>query len=312
MLKFLIFFFFCILLIDIQIIYAVSVPASRLIPPTVAKAGLLSSNTFGTYKTSIEKDIQRFINGFKNLLKNFKQSKAIKKKKKADNGIASLSYQEYRLLESFNEDMGKLLRIAITIPLSLELFLYSYVLFPVISFNKNPWSWKSFPSTFIFQEESEKISNILDKRRIQLLVNGLSWLKNNVIDDMNDEKTREIRQDEVSMIEKAMNANSLETSLHILEPFYTMQNTSTNSKSKVVKADLKSFPAWTVVKDACRSIGVEGVPNIFIVRRLNKGELIKYADKLREHDDFLKKFGVKRLQSDEVRAIITSLSSIEN
>jgi hypothetical protein len=263
------------------------------------------SLTGPNYKESIERDIRRIIQGMKGFFALLSEAGKVDKKRK-EGGLSSLSFTEYSLLATKNEDISKLLRILIYIPLSPELFFYSSVLIPFIGLNKNPWIWQAFPSTFSYADELQSRREILNKRRIQLVVNSLSWLKNNVIDDVNDAYRRFVVGEDIERIEKAMSqSSSTIASLQTLEPLYLASDPASINKlikKKKLDADLAGFPAWSVVKEMCRSIGTDGLPNIVFLRRFNRGEIVKYVNKIRKDDEFIDQIGVKALNNHEVRS----------
>ena len=57
---------------------------------------------------------------------------------------------------------------------------------------------------------------------------------------------------------------------------------------------------WESIKDTCRSFGFDGVPNIFFLRRLNKGEIYKHFDSIRKSDEHLQLIGVDSLSESDV------------
>jgi hypothetical protein len=71
--------------------------------------------------------------------KKYRKLQELKKKK----GYPALSYSDFVFLKQAKDDISKLARIAVTIALSPELFLYSCVLMPLA--NSSPWAWQTFP-----------------------------------------------------------------------------------------------------------------------------------------------------------------------
>ena len=80
---------------------------------------------------------------------------------------------------------------------------------------------------------------------------------------------------------------------------------SSSTKPKLARAarpdklDIPEVP-WTTIKDCCKAIGVDGVPNFYLVRLINRGELSRHFELIRAGDEYLKKVGVARLHLDEV------------
>jgi hypothetical protein len=66
------------------------------------------------------------------------------------------------------------------------------------------------------------------------------------------------------------------------------------------KLDIPEVP-WVTIKEMCRAMGVDGVPNIYILRMLNRGELINLFDRVRNSDEYLAAAGrLDALDEDEV------------
>lgn len=71
------------------------------------------------------------------------------------------------------------------------------------------------------------------------------------------------------------------------------------SKGPQIKLRLDQVP-WLVIKDCCRAFGLDGVPNIFLVRMVNRNELERYFERLRQGDEFLLLRGVDSLDPFEL------------
>jgi len=99
----------------------------------------------------------------------------------------------------------------------------------------------------------------------------------------------------------------------------TTTTTATAAATKAARspavAALRSSPAdpkaklaipevpWPTIKDMVRSVGIDGVPNLWILRRLNRGELTRHFDAIRSEDEFLYYHapgGVAALAEDEL------------
>lgn len=257
-------------------------------------------------KVSIEKDITRYFIGIKGFFTNFKISEEIKKQISKRNPSRRIeTYSEFRFLDTFNEDSSKLLRMLITIPISIELFVYSNLIIPIFSLNKNVWAWKQFPSTFRYQYETENAIKIYEKRRLQAVINGLSILVNGCVDDIDDVKRRDQTIEQLQLIENALQQKSLSKSLEVLKPWYTLSKEEINKlqTNRKIKHNLslsKNF-SWLIVRDICKSLGSDPLPNIYFIRRFNRGEVNKYLDKVINYDQFLgSSVDLSTLSNDEV------------
>jgi len=58
---------------------------------------------------------------------------------------------------------------------------------------------------------------------------------------------------------------------------------------------------WVTIKEMCRAMGVDGVPNIYVLRMINRGELNNLLDRVRNSDEYLSAAGrLDALDEDEV------------
>lgn len=187
--------------------------------------------------------------------------------------------------------MGKWFRVVITIPLSTELFFYSYIIIPMAtnnavrfhvqflrSYSRLPgiriqWAWRSLPSVFDSDPNDLKIrESSIVTRRHQAVVNALSSLKSETAEDMNKE-SRENKLKQLELIEKALKSKSMKDALEVLQPWLWSDRKASS------KLFLPNIPG-SIVKDWCRGIGVDGMPNWPLIQRLNRGELSQYFEKV--------------------------------
>lgn len=286
---------------------------NAILPPcAVLQSSQLHLYQQANFPEKIQKSLQinlnRFVKGGKELFTSFMGIQALKKKRKRD-GLQSLTYDEYKMLQTHDDDLSKVFRMAITIPISPELFLYSYVIIPLISFTTNytPWIFKTFPSTFEYPEEIKQRKDIIEKRRYQGLTNMLQWYKSHSMEQvLHESKDPYLKQQEV--IEKVLESKSISYSLELLAQWYITTTTSNNKKRNEKafievthkSAQLKNIP-WPIVKDCVKAIGSDGLPNIWFIRRFNLNEIQSYLKRLRESDGYLFTKGGK--------SYISSLSS---
>jgi len=243
---------------------------------------------------NVRRNVIRLIDGTKGLWPNFIQFQKIKKFRKI-NGDKAITFTQFKFLEQTKEDLSKLFRLAITFPISPEFFFYSYIAFPLIS-SGNPWAWQSLPSGY--DDVNDKIirEKALIKRRIQAVINGISVLKSETLDDILGKKKDE-KLEQIEIIEDALMAKSVDDAIDILSPWLLTEN---KRKLSSLTLNLSLFPG-SIIKDCCRSVGIDGVPNIPLIRRMNVGELSKYIDKIRESDEFLIEKSMNDLNTDELK-----------
>eukprot|EP01036_Dinobryon_divergens_P037665 gene37665-49323_t len=165
----------------------------------------------------------------------FKQSQRLEDVKKK-NGSAALSFSDYQFLKRASSDKWKFLRMLATLPISPELFFYSYVVFPMISAG-NPWAWQSLPSTYDDEQLFQSRQSILKKRRMQAVLSSLLFLKSETLEDA-PAKKRAQRETELQAIHAALKSKaSLPEALNQLASFFVEENPNpVTKKTKKTKA----------------------------------------------------------------------------
>eukprot|EP00981_Chlorochromonas_danica_P001990 scaffold409_cov167-Ochromonas_danica.AAC.22 len=241
---------------------------------------------------SIKKNINVLLFGAKGFLVNLKEGNRLRKLMK-QSGMEALTFSEFKLLETVKHDLSKSLRMLLFLPLSPELFFYSYILGPMISFN-NPWAWQSLPSTFDDAADAKVRERALVKRRLNTAMFSIHQLKIDTMDDK-DAGLRKKRGEQVELIERALQAPTLAAALQILQPLLI------TDRKHAATLKCEHVPP-TIIKECIRSFGVDGVPAwLPVVRRMNHAELRQYFDRLRRSDDFLFAKGLKEMSLGELQ-----------
>ena len=241
--------------------------------------------------------------GIKGMFSNFSKNRRLRKIVK-QNGKASISFTDFQSLETAKEDFSKCLRLLFTSTFGPEFFFYSYVVFPMMQ-SSNPFSWRSLPSSFDIPEFKLLRRKIMKKRRIQTLMSAVQAINNEAIEDV-PEKKRFMREEFLDVLEAALSESSLEKSMALLSPYYTVNVDSKPSRSvnniikKATNLNYEHIPS-SVVKDCVRSFGFDGVPSIPLIGRLNRGDLNRYLEKIRDSDSYLMKKGTNNLNAREIR-----------
>lgn len=254
-----------------------------------------TDNKIDDIKNVFSKNINRFIQGGKNLFPNFMTAEKLKRLRKAG-GDAAITFTQFKFLDTAKEDFGKCLRLGVTFPLSPEFFFYSYIVFPMMS-PSNPWAWRAMPSTFDLPEEKELRNEALSQRRIQSLVSIVNALKVETNADIST-TIRNERVKQVNRIEKALSAKNLRDALDALNPWLLSEPKSATSPTLAIKA---GKIVGSALRDASRACGGEGYPNLPLVKRMNIGDIKSYVDRLRESDQFISNVGVDSLNDSEIR-----------
>lgn len=254
-----------------------------------------SSNTNKAIKDltfNVKKDINRIIRGTKCLYDDSMEAlklKAIQKK----NGLKSFTYSQYKFLEQANDDFGKILKLGLTLSFAPEFFFYSYIVFPMMT-PTNPWAWRALPSGYDDDNDIIKRDAVISRRRLQALVNSVSALKGETVEDQPSEVMQQ-KQKHVEIVEKVLKSKNDDEALDYIRPWLL----TTKKDTKDLKLNLGLLPP-IVVKECLKSFGLEGLPNIPLIRRFNAGELSKHIKKIKKEDEFLYSKGVNSLEEDEV------------
>lgn len=240
----------------------------------------------------ITKTVNRLWKGTASLLDNFREADRLKKIRKKY-GDDYLTFSEYKLIERSRDDFNKLFRLGITLPISPQFFLYSYILFPMFT-PSNPWAWRSFPSTYDFKEEKAIRTKIINKRRVRGVFNALTLLEQDYGENTSQELATK-RATQLITIKQVLKTNKLEDSLNILQSWLQTE------QKKASKLSLRlDFIPGAVFSDCCKALGMDALPNLPLIRRFNVGELSGYCQRLGEEDSFLSAVGIQKLTDNEV------------
>ncbi len=246
---------------------------------------------------------KRFIDGFSGLPKQFGTYIAMKRRIK-DDGMESLSYSDFKFMERTGDDFLKCIRITLLGCLSPELVAYSYVIIPAIS-SQNPWAWNTLPSSFDRAKDKDTRDKAMIQRRQIASLHAMDKLMERQYADVYNNKEKVKHTSQISKIVKGLTSSdvSLESAMKELKPLFGKTKNTIQDIRRVNKGtmslDIRQMP-WPVVRDLCKSIGVDGVPNIFFLRRLNKGDLGRYFDNLRKSDRHIALIGVDALDDREI------------
>ena len=257
-----------------------------------SKSDSNSNNAIKDLTFNVKKDINRIIRGTKCLFDDSMEAmklKAIQKKQ----GLQAFTYSQYKFLEQANDDFGKILKLGLTLSFAPEFFFYSYIVFPMMT-PTNPWAWKALPSGFDDADDIIKRDGIISKRRLQALVNSVSALKGETVEDQPVEVSKQ-REKHIEMIDKVLKSNSDDEALEHIRPWLL----SPKKDTKDLKLNLGIVPP-VIIKECLKSFGLDGLPNIPLIRRFNAGELGKHIKKIKKEDEFLYSKGVNSLDIDEV------------
>jgi len=244
--------------------------------------------------SSLKKSVDRVKNGLFKFIPAMTKGNQLRLKRDKY-GLSSLSFTEYQILERAWDDLFKLGRMVIAYPLSPEFFFYIYVISPILSGSASPWGWKSLPSTFETREDQVKAIDILQKRRFHSILSSLHLLKSEILESHNDD-IKEKRENQLKAIHLALKKSELEDSLSELQKFYLSPKKQTDKTG----LEFRDIPG-SIVKAICNSFAIDGVPNIPLLRQVNKGELSKHLEKVRKSDAYLLANDINSLSRSELQ-----------
>lgn len=282
----------------------------------VARGGAKGAgNPIGTLVENVGKTMDRLVQGVKQTPSQVRTVNLLKKRLRTE-GPKALSYTDFKYIETSKDDFWKAIRLALTASVSAEFFFYSYLAVPAISPN-NPWSWVALPSVFDSEEDRQARNKIKIQRRQNAVLKSVSAIMEETGDE-SPEKLRSSRLFQAKKVKESLRlvGKSMEAALEPLALFYTAGGSTQEEKRKSssrmmsykkkngeskVEMCLDGIP-WGGIKDTCRSFGFDGVPNVYLLRRLNKGEICKHFDSIRKADEHLELIGVDNLADGEVVA----------
>jgi len=158
----------------------------------------------------------------------------------------------------------------------------------------NPWAWRALPSGFDDTDDIIKRDAVIARRRIQALINSISALKGETVEDQSYEISK-VRQKHIEIVEKVLQSKNIDEALDYVQPWLL----TTKKDKKELKLNLGTIPP-IIIKECLKSFGLDGLPNIPLIRRFNAGELGKHIKKIQKEDEFLNLKGVNNLESDEI------------
>ena len=171
------------------------------------------------------------------------------------------------------EDFWKSIKCGLFLPISPEIFFYSYIAIPIAL--PSPWAWRSLPSMFDKDPDDVKTrEGILNRRMTHSVVKSLVTLAGESVEEEHSQKSvARLRQ--IDIIEKALNAKSVHDAIGVMKPWFL------TPKLPEDKCNLELYDVpGSIVKDYCHALGIDVVPNIWFVNKLNNGELSKYFAKV--------------------------------
>ena len=229
----------------------------------------------------------RFSRGFGDLLPNHILSMKIKSRKKRGSPI---TYTEHHILTTARDDFWKGFRMLLTLGYSREFFLYSYLVGPLIG--GGPKAWSAWPSTFDLPHDRKVRDRALDERRIVAVGRILS------------EITQETNPESESKIQARgkKNVEILNRALSCKDPYSwisAMENYVVTEKRHASKVFLKNCNG-AIVKNILSAVGGTGLPNLFLINRLNCNEIANFLDRLSKSDEVLTSVKPQNLSDREV------------
>jgi hypothetical protein len=153
------------------------------------------------------------------------------------------------------------------------------VLGPLLSPN-NPWVWKEYPSAFDRDPVDTASKNeIMSKRRLLTVLTSLQTLAKESAENLTPESGAE-RISQLSTISEMISKPNVEAAISVIKPWIQTDF----SQAKKLALNLKIVPG-NVIRESILSFGLDGVPNIPIIRRLNVFDLSSQISKVYQRSD---------------------------
>jgi hypothetical protein len=272
--------------------------------------------------SSVTAVTDRLRRGFSGIYPEYQHVQKIRKQKPT-------SYDEFLVVERSQGDLGKILQMVISYPLSPMFFFYCYCLSPIIS--SSPWAWQPWPSTFDSKEDMWRRLDIMSQRRVDTLARIATHYSTRASEDTANIKQRTSADQVLAGGSTFLQAKSAEDALGGIESWLFSEKVSQvrgrsavstgkgkggkgkgpkkkqglgisaqNTKAKrPPPASMDRIPNG-IVKQIVRCMGSDGSPNLPILSLMNRGEINTYLKKVRESDFFIAKVGVKALSGEEL------------
>ena len=151
--------------------------------------------------------------------------------------------------------------------------------------------------------DERKRTEVLQKRRVQAVIKAITTLKGETVEAGGDAKQLAARERQLAMIERALKSPTMRDALRECAPLLMSEN---DRRLAPLKLKLRDVPG-AIVKDCLRCVGIEGLPNIPLINRFNKGEVAKHFDKVRDSDEFLA--SIVRGLAARIQSLVSSRSS---
>jgi hypothetical protein len=214
----------------------------------------------------------RVTRGFGDIIPNTLLAQRISKR--AAKGKNAISYSEFNFLRTFTDDAWKVLRLGVMMSLSFDFFLYGYCLGPLMT--NTPRAWSSWPSSFDTDKDRETRESALIQRRRTSLVNILNQLETGTnLEGAPDMITK--AQISVDAVLRALRCKSVEQAINEI-PEFLFTESKAQKKSKE-RPHLKGC-SGVILKSIVNMLGSDGLPNIFLINRLNVNEVSNCLDKV--------------------------------
>jgi len=228
----------------------------------------------------------RIQRGSQDMVPLFRESHEIKKRKPA-------TYKEFKLVERANGDFGRIFSMAIAWPLSPWYFAYAYFVTPLMT--KSAWAWKGWPSSFDSESDLLLRWDIQNQRALDMFAKGLTLLNAGSNKDVSVAQSKAAT---ISKVQDMLEAHGIWDVVDLADDWIYVDTKPTKSGS-TPKAKVGQIPA-ILVKEFLRAFGSEGVPNIHIVNQLNRNELTKMVQNIKNSDDFLETIDTHKMSSREL------------
>jgi hypothetical protein len=192
---------------------------------------VLPSNTTATVRSTTNyapKSLRIMKNGFTHFYSNFRKAQEVKSILKAHNYDDSvLSYSDMKLLEKNKNDMAKLFRNLLYIPLAWKFYAVTSIALPLLQMDRNILALNHLPSTFSVPELDSRKESLIYSRRIGsfydiLLKQYRSFHENQFFWKEDQKRYFFYHMKKISTaLKEFLHENNLNQSMNTLLPYYS-------------------------------------------------------------------------------------------
>jgi hypothetical protein len=295
---------------------------------------------FKDFLRKVQHNALVFEDGLQSMFKEFTSSAQLFLKK-SRYGVKSLNYGEYQQLKRTSSDVKKLFNIYSKSFFYKKWIYFNHLLFPLANsliYGQTPSTWIDLPSTLTTKSNQEILANNTYMGKVSALMIALAEVKKSSLDCLvkGDNLKHNRMEQGLDLITRSMNLlrsscptpgemsplevdkEVIEKAMEMLEPFYTYQRIEIKNKNnkklipslthslkhkksmKHQKLAINGLPSL-VTSQIVKAFGENPLPDLPVLRMLNRMKANSLIVGLREDDDFLTCVGVHSLNAGQAK-----------